>query len=52
MKNGDYTADCRSYNQWREIMTEELAAASAFEIHCWIEETQEIAMCLPFGTPK
>lgn len=52
MKNGDYVADCRSYNQWREIMTEEIAAASAFEIHCWAEETQEIAMCLQFGTPK
>lgn len=38
--------------RWKEIMAEKLKTAVTFEIHCWTEETKEIAMALPFGTFK
>ena len=38
--------------QWRTIMAEELREASRFEIHCWAEETEEIAAALTYGTRK
>ena len=38
--------------RWKEIMAEKLKTAATFEIHCWTEETKEIAMALPFGTFK
>lgn len=37
---------------WKEIMEKKLKTATAFEIHCWIEETEEISMALSFGTIK
>ena len=37
---------------WNEIMAKKLKTATAFEIHCWTEETEEITMALPFGTFK
>ena len=39
-------------HRWKEIMAEKLKTAATFEIHCWTEETKEIAMALPFGTFK
>lgn len=36
--------------RWQALMAKALATASAFEIHCWAEETEEIAMALSFGT--
>ena len=38
--------------QWRAIMAKELNQASGFEIHCWAEETGEIAAALAYGTRK
>ena len=38
--------------QWRAIMAQELNQASRFEIHCWAEETGEIAAALAYGTRK
>ena len=39
-------------HRWKEIMAEKLKTASTFEIHCWTEETEEIAMALSFGIRK
>jgi len=38
--------------RWRELLEEYLAKAKTFEIHCWNEETDWIALALGYGTLK
>ncbi len=38
--------------RWKNIMATKLKTAATFEIHCWEEEAEEIAMARPFGTFK
>lgn len=37
---------------WKGILEPQLRRAASFEIHCWAEETEEIAAALPFGQRK
>ena len=37
------------FERWREIVGRRLAAASRFEIHCWNEEAEWIALAERFG---
>lgn len=37
---------------WKGILEPQLRRASSFEIHCWAEETEEIAAALHFGQRK
>ena len=37
---------------WKEIMAEQLATARRFEIHCWSDEPQWIALALRYGQWK
>ncbi len=39
-------------DEWKRLMREKLATATTFEIHCWNEETEEIALALRFGETK
>ncbi len=38
--------------RWKALMVEHLASASRFEIHCWSDETEAIALALRFGAVK
>ena len=38
--------------EWAEIMGSKLKDAKRFEIHCWEDETEEIAMALRCGELK
>ena len=38
--------------RWKALMAEHLASASRFEIHCWSDETEAIALALRFGAVK
>lgn len=38
--------------RWRTLMAEHLETAKTFEIHCWTEEQEEIALALQYGTVK
>ena len=45
--------DTRSTNEaWKRILEPQLRQAASFEIHCWTEETKEIAAALHFGQRK
>jgi len=39
-------------SRWKALIGEPLARSKRFEIHCWNEETEEIALALRFGTYK
>ena len=41
-----------SNEEWKTIMSEKLATASRFEIHCWNEEQKETEMALQYGRLK
>lgn len=41
-----------SNEEWKAIMSEKLATASRFEIHCWNEEQKETEMALQYGRLK
>ena len=43
----DLSADTN--DQWRAILAEALDRAKTFRIHCWKEETAELALALPWG---
>lgn len=43
---------CGSYSEWKSIMAEKLKTAANFEIHCWEDEEQWIALALNYGTEK
>lgn len=45
--------DTQSTNAaWKGILEPQLRRAASFEIHCWAEETEEIAAALHFGQRK
>ena len=47
----EYTLyDARGLAQWRNLMEEQLSSAKTFEIHCWEDETDEIALALRYGS--
>ncbi len=52
MKHGDWNIECYDYEQWRSILREELASATAYEIHCWNEESEWIKIALQYGYKK
>ena len=39
-------------SRWRVLLEPYLAKAETFEIHCWNEETEWIALALQYGTLK
>lgn len=39
-------------SEWLALMREQLETATAFELHCWNEEEEEIALALQYGTLK
>lgn len=45
-------SDKATNREWKEIIAEKLKTATSFEIHCWAEEADQIAMLLPFGELK
>jgi len=46
----DYTE--KDNTRWLNLMADALKNAKNFEIHCWNEETEEIAMALRYGDFK
>ena len=46
----DYTE--QDNNRWMAIIKDALQTAKTFEIHCWKEETDAIALALGYGTVK
>ncbi|MBE6574769.1 MAG: DUF4085 family protein [Ruminococcaceae bacterium] len=38
------------FRQWRELIAAALRTAHTFAIHCWLEETEAIALALQHGT--
>lgn len=38
--------------KWKALITEHIRTAKTFEIHCWKEETDEIALALQYGSVK
>lgn len=38
--------------EWKRITEEQLRTAAHFEIHCWSDETDSIALALKYGTVK
>ena len=46
----DYTE--KGNTRWLNLMADALKNAKTFEIHCWNEETEEIALALKYGKLK
>ena len=46
----DYTE--KDNTRWLNLMADALKNAETFEIHCWNEETEEIALALKYGKRK
>jgi len=46
----DYTE--KDNIRWLNLMADALKKAKTFEIHCWNEETEEIALALKYGKLK
>lgn len=46
----DYTE--KGNTRWLNLMADALKNAKTFEIHCWNEETEEIALALKYGKRK
>ena len=38
--------------KWKALVAEHIQTARTFEIHCWAEEQDEIALALQYGTLK
>ena len=38
--------------KWKALVAEHIKTARTFEIHCWAEEQDEIALALQYGTLK
>ena len=38
--------------KWKALISEHIKTANTFEIHCWAEEQEEIALALRYGTLK
>ena len=49
-KSFDHTEQDNS--RWRELISGYLKTAKSFEIHCWKEETEWIALALKYGKSK
>lgn len=52
VKHGDFCVECNEYEQWKDILREELNLATSFEIHCWNEETEWIELALRYVNKK
>lgn len=49
MQNRNFAADSSDLARWRATLAEKCWTATAFEIHCWNEETQAVALALQYG---
>ena len=46
----DGTEKCNT--RWKALLSQHIHTAKTVEIHCWNEETEEIALALQYGTIK
>ena len=47
-----FDASERDNAKWKALIFEHIKTANTFEIHCWMEEQEEIALALQYGALK